>query len=618
MNDDMPIAERVGLTAAPPSRMVEPPLPDVRREAPDPKSQAADSIDRVLQARLARITGGISPMVLASAWLDWGLHLAQSPGRRAFLVEKAFRKLLRYGVYGMHVLAGGTCEECITPLPQDRRFRDPAWQKPPFNMIYQGFLLSQQWWHNATTEVSGVSGKHEEIVNFMTRQLLDTVSPANFIPTNPVLMATTLERGGLNLVQGWQNLIEDASRAMLGRRPVGSEAFQVGRDVAVTPGKVIYRNNLMELIQYAPATPETRPEPILIVPAWIMKYYILDLSPGNSLVKYLVERGYTVFMISWKNPTASDRDTGLDDYLKLGILAALDAIAQVMPDRRVHLLGYCLGGTLATIAAATLAHKGDGPLQSLTLLAGQTDFTEAGELMLFINDHQVSYLENMMWDTGYLDTTEMAGAFQILRSNDLIWSRMAREYLQGERRPMNDLMAWNADATRLPYRMHSEYLRHLFLDNDLAAGRYLVDGHPVALTDIAQPIFAVGTTEDHVAPWRSVYKIHLLTDVDVTFVLTSGGHNAGIVSEPDHPRRQFRMATKQADEKYQDPDSWMAMHPPVPGSWWPALADWLDQLSGPPAAPPAICRKCSKANCHCGRISIVRSWMRSPTRRGAI
>ena len=383
------------------------------------------------------------------------------------------------------------------------------------------------------------------------------------------------------------HLIEDASRTMLAKRPVGSEAFEVGRDVALTPGKVIYRNRLMELIQYTPATPETRPQPILIVPAWIMKYYILDLSPGNSLVKYLVERGYTVFMISWKNPTASDRDTGLDDYLKLGVLTALDAIARVMPDRRVHLLGYCLGGTLAAIAAATLAHQGDGPLQSLTLLAGQADFTEAGELMLFIDDHQVSYLENMMWDTGYLDTAEMAGAFQILRSNDLIWSRMAQEYLQGERRPMNDLMAWNAAATRLPFRMHSEYLRGLFLDNDLAAGRYLVDGRPIALTDIAQPIFAVGTTEDHVAPWRSVYKIHLLTDVDVTFVLTSGGHNAGIISEPGHPRRQYRMATKRADEKYQDPDGWTAMHAPVPGSWWQALAGWLDQHSGAFQAPPA-------------------------------
>jgi polyhydroxyalkanoate synthase subunit PhaC len=589
MNDDAPIGERMGLPAVlPPPKPAEPPVADFRHAAPDPKSQAADSIDRVLQARLARLTGGISPMVLASAWLDWGLHLALSPGRRAFLVEKAARKLVRYGVYGMHALSGQVCEECIIPLPQDRRFRGPEWQKLPYNMIYQGFLLTQQWWHNATTEVSGVSRKHEEIVSFMTRQLLDIVSPANFIQTNPTLMATTLERGGMNLAEGWQNLIEDASRAILGKRPAGSEAFEPGRDVALTEGKVIYRNRLMELIQYAPRTSETRPEPILIVPAWIMKYYILDLSPGNSLARYLVERGYTVFMISWKNPIAVDRDLGLDDYLKLGVLAGLDAVQRVLPGRPAHLLGYCLGGTLAAIAAAALAQKADGKLKSLTLLAGQTDFTEAGELMLFITDHQVSYLENMMWDTGYLDTTEMAGAFQILRSNDLIWSRMAREYLQGERRAMNDLMAWNADATRLPFRMHSEYLRSLFLDNDLAAGRYMVDGRPIALSDIAQPIFAVGTTEDHVAPWRSVYKIHLLADAEVTFALTNGGHNAGIISQPGHDRRHYRLATKPADEKYQDPESWLATHPSVAGSWWPALAGWLDQRSGPPGPPPAM------------------------------
>jgi polyhydroxyalkanoate synthase subunit PhaC len=358
--------------------------------------------------------------------------------------------------------------------------------------------------------------------------------------------------------------------------------------VALSPGKVIYRNRLMELIQYAPMTAATRPEPILIVPAWIMKYYILDLSRANSLVKYLVEQGHTVFMISWKNPTASDRDLGLDDYLKAGVLEALDTVGRVMPDRPAHLIGYCLGGTLAAIAAASLAHKGDRRLKSLTLLAGQTDFTEAGELMLFIEEHQVSYLENMMWDTGYLDTTEMAGAFQILRSNDLIWSRMVSEYLAGERRPMNDLMAWNSDATRLPFRMHSEYLRGLFLDNDLAAGRYLVDGRPIALTDIAVPIFAVGTTEDHVAPWRSVYKIHLLTDTEVTFVLTNGGHNAGIISEPGHRRRQYRIATKGANERYQDPESWMTMQAPQEGSWWPALAGWLGRHSGPPEAPPAM------------------------------
>jgi polyhydroxyalkanoate synthase len=392
----------------------------------------------------------------------------------------------------------------------------------------------------------------------------------------------------MNLVRGALNLIADWERALGGKKPVGNEQFGVGRNVAVTPGKVIYRNRLIELIQYAAATETVRPEPVLIVPAWIMKYYILDLSPQNSLVKYLTEQGFTVFMVSWKNPGAGDRDLGLDDYRRLGLMAALDAVTAVVPKQPVHAVGYCLGGTLLAIAAAAMARDRDERLKSVTFLAAQTDFTEAGELMLFINESQITFLEDMMWAQGFLDTKQMAGAFQLLRSNDLVWSRMVRSYLMGERESMNDLMAWNADATRMPYRMHSEYLRHLFLDNDLVEGRYAVDGRPVALTDIRAPIFAVGTTRDHVAPWRSVFKIHLLTDTEVTFLLTSGGHNAGIVSEPGRPRRTYQMRTNSHQDHYADPDTWVATTPRQDGSWWPAWVRWLEARSGAPAAPPTI------------------------------
>ena len=437
-------------------------------------------------------------------------------------------------------MAGHEAPCCIEPLPQDKRFIGEDWQKWPYNLMHQAFLLNQQWWHNATTGVRGVTKQHESMVEFASRQILDMFSPSNFILTNPEVLQHTFKKGGMNLVRGLQNLIEDWERSVSGKKPVGTENFVVGRDVAVTPGKVIYRNRLIELIQYAPATDRVRPEPILIVPAWIMKYYILDLSPENSLVKYLTEQGFTVFMISWKNPSPEDRDLSMEDYRTLGVMAALDAVSAIVPDRKVHAVGYCLGGTLLSIAAAAMARDGDERLKSLTLFAAQTDFTEAGELMLFINESQLAFLDDMMWEQGFLDSRQMAGAFQMLRSNDLVWSRIVREYLMGERQPMTDLMAWNADATRMPYRMHSEYLRRLFLDNDLAEGRFEVDDKPVALTDIRVPIFAVGTERDHVAPWRSTYKIHLLTDTEVTFLLTTGGHNAGIVSEPDSRGRSFR------------------------------------------------------------------------------
>ena len=554
----------------------------------DRNEQHLASYDRLLNSAIARLTAGISPIALELAYTDWGRHFFFSPDKQFDLTEKAYRHWTRYLQYCVQACSDPECKTFIEPLPQDKRFSGDAWHTWPYNVIYQGFLLTQQWWHNVMTDVDGVSRHHEEVVAFVTRQLLDIFSPANFPLTNPEVIEATVSKNGVNLVQGMINFWEDWQHMIKGLKPVGTDAFKVGQNLAVTPGKVVYRNQLIELIQYMPITEQVRPEPVLIIPAWIMKYYILDLSQENSMVKYLVDNGYTVFMISWKNPDSDDRDLGMEDYRSLGVMEAIDAVSTIVPGQPIHAVGYCLGGTLLSIVAAAMEQKDDEHLKSLTLLATQTDFTEAGELMLFIDEAQISFIEHMMAEQGYLDTGQMAGTFQLLRSNDLIWSKMVRNYLLGERRPMTDLMAWNADATRMPYRMHSEYLHQIFLNNDLVEGRYRADGKPVSLRDIRIPIFAVSTISDHVAPWRSVYKIESLTNADVTFVLSNGGHNAGIVSPPGHPDRHHQIATHDDLDVYVDPDAWQQQATYHDGSWWPCWLNWLQQYSEDWVDPPKL------------------------------
>ncbi|WP_439140485.1 PHA/PHB synthase family protein, partial [Roseicyclus sp.] len=494
------------------------------------------SLDRAAHAHLARFTLGISPFGLSTTFFAWWVHLMGAPGKQLQLIEKAARKAMRLAVHAGEVLRDPDTPPCIAPLPHDHRFAHEGWRRWPYTMISQSFLLTQQWWYNAARDIDGLSAREEQVVSFVSRQMLDMVSPANFILTNPELAATTWREGGGNLARGFQHFLEDWERAISGKGPVGTEDFQPGRDVAVTQGQVVLREHLFELLQYAPTTKTVHPEPVLIVPAWIMKYYILDLSPENSLVRYLVDQGFSVFIMSWRNPTAEDRDLGLDDYAT-AIDAAIDAIQAILPARKLHAVGYCLGGTVLTAKAAQMARAGDDRLASLSLLATQTDYAEPGELQLFISESEIAFLENMMWDQGYLDTKQMAGAFQLLRSADLIWSRYVHEYLMGRRQEMFDLMAWNADATRMPYRMHAEYLRRIYLDNELAEGKFALDGTPVSIADIAVPIFCVATTTDHVAPWRSVYKLHQLAETAISFVLTTGGHNAGIISRPGDPER---------------------------------------------------------------------------------
>ena len=577
--------------------------------------EIAKSIDEAFHAQLAKANMGLSPISLTLAYADWAMHLAASPGRQMLLGQQATalskQALTRSLQQVPPVDADGK------PVREmDPRFSDAGWNKWPFNAMKEGFKASDAWWREAT-QVDGMSRHHQHMVNFFTRQGLDALSPSNWPTTNPEVLKKGQESMGQSWLKGYQSYAKDLMEYQTARHSADGDTlkpldFEVGKDVAITPGKVVFRNHLIELIQYTPTTKKVFPEPLLIVPSCIMKYYILDLSPANSMVRYLVGKGHTVFMISWRNPDASDRDLGMQDYLQMGVMEAMAAVKLHTGAPRIHALGYCLGGTFLSIVAAALG-RGDPQAQSLvrgqnprrrhedvagldnlpelatvTLLAASTDFSEPGELGVFIDDDQLNTLRQAMARTGYLSGRQMAGSFQFLNSRDLIWSRNTRRYLLGQDEVGNDMMSWNADLTRLPERMHTEYLSSLFLNNALASGHYRVGGVGVALMDIKAPLLVVGTVRDHVSPWQSVYKIHLLTDTQTTFILAAGGHNAGIVSEPGHAHRSYQMDCVEKGHAWMEPDEWVAQAPLFEGSWWEAMHTWLQERSGTPVPAPTI------------------------------
>lgn len=593
---------------------------------------AYQALDDLVHARVADSSMGLSPISLALAQADWAWHLALSPGRQLMLAQRARDLALQAWSRAMRPAGTESAETAAEAAEIDLRFAGVGWQHWPFNAWKEGFKATEAWWREAT-QVEGMSGHHRHMVEFFARQGVDALSPANWAATNPAAVQAALDSGGLSLVRGGQRLLRDMQELQTGNPPRSDGAgdtssptmaplpYAVGRDVAVTPGKVVYRNTLFELIQYLPTTAQVHTEPLLIVPSCIMKYYILDLSPGNSMVRYLVDQGYTVFMMSWKNPDASDRELGMQDYLRGGVMEAMAAVKALADVPRIHALGYCLGGTFLAIVAAVLgrlqrqaaaspaparaAAAGSAPqrrrgddlrpealpeLASVTLLAAQTDFSEPGELGVFIDDDQLKTLRQSMARKGYLSGRAMAASFQFLNSRDLVWSRNTRRYLLGMDEVGNDMMSWNSDATRLPERMHNEYLSSLFLNNALADGHYRCGGEGVALRDISMPMLVVGTVRDHVCPWRSVYKIHLLTDTPITFVLAAGGHNAGIVSEPGHANRSYQLGHTPRGHGWSDPDAWLASASTHTGSWWVAMADWLRDHSSGQRKPPPIVR----------------------------
>jgi len=544
--------------------------------APSDTLNAPEDLDRLLHAWQSRLTGGLSPGIFLLSFFDWFLHAANSPFRMAEMSRQALAQMRRWGEIALGREAPAEAE------PADHRFAYAGWRRRPFSLLAQAALLGEEWTMKAVHAPYGVQSASESLVAFCARQWLNVLSPSNFPWMNPEIIDRTMGERGANLARGYFNFLKDSAARQKGER---ANAYKVGVDIAVTPGKVIYRNRLIELIQYAPSTPMVEAEPVLIVPAWIMKYYILDLSPHNSLIRWLGTQGRTVFCISWRNPDADMRNLSFEDYRKDGILSALNVVHDICGEP-IHAVGYCLGGTLLAVQAARMAGKGDDRLASLSFFAAETDYSDAGELQLFISEDQLSFLNDMMQAQGFLDSDQMEAAFQLLRANDLIWIPAIRKYWLGERGTMNDLMAWNADGTRMPARMHIEYLRHFFLNDDLAEGKFRVGEETAALQDIKLPIFMVGTERDHIAPWRSVYKLHFLNDGEITFALTSGGHNAGIVSEPGHKGRHFRIRVRPAGGRTLGPEEWLKQTQAREGSWWPEWRDWLDAHSSGGRLPP--------------------------------
>lgn len=552
--------------------------------------EQAEQFDRTMHVSLAKLTGGMSPAAIPLAYLDWLIHLWMAPGKRGLLLEQGMRNWSKLAKYTSDAAMGKQPEPLVQPSRSERRFNTEGWNKFPFNVMSQQFLLSREWWESATSDVLGLEPSQQRLVNFAIMQMVDATSPSNVAITNPDVLSTTKEQRGKNLVEGMWNLVTDWQQSALRQANPNPEGLTVGEDLAITEGEVIFRNEVMEVIQYKPTTSEVYAEPVLFVSAWIMKYYILDLRPTNSLYKYLIDQGHTVFAVSWINPTEEHRDFGMDTYLNDGVLKAIEVVQSVVPDEKIHTVGYCLGGTILSIANAYLGRRNETPVATQTMFAAMTDFSEPGELGLFITEAQVAFLESQMWKKGYLTGEQMAGSFSALRSNDLVWGKMVDEYMLGNKSTLNDLMAWNADTTRMPYRMHSEYLRHMFIDNELARDRYQINGETVSLKDIRLPLFTVGTETDHVAPWKSVFKVNLLTNSDdITFALTSGGHNAGIVSPVGHPRRKHRISTSSSRDLIRNPDEWAASREREQGSWWGPWEKWLsDRSADSKVAPPSM------------------------------
>ena len=554
-------------------------------------SDVAERSQRIVADFLKRQAdqpGEADPMHIGNAFLDMTTRLMTNPAKLMQAQIGFWQDYLTLWGNTARRLMGEPAPAVIAEDQKDKRFKDEAWRdNEVFDFIRQSYLLSARYMQGLVHDAEGMDEKTAQKVDFYTRQFVDAMSPTNFALTNPEVLRRTAETGGENLLKGLSNLLTDLERGQgnLRIRMTDESKFKVGENIAVTPGKIVYQNDLMQLIQYTPTTEKVLKRPLLILPPWINKYYILDLRPKNSFIRWAVDQGHTVFMVSWVNPDARLAEKGFEDYMLEGPYAALDAIEKATGERSVNAIGYCLGGTLLSATLAHMAVKKDTRIKSATFFTTMVDFAEAGELGVFIDEEQLKALEAKMQKRGFLEGREMATTFNMLRANDLIWSFVVNNYLLGQDPFPFDLLYWNDDSTRMPARMHSFYLRRMYQQNDLIKpGGIELLGVKLDLRKIKLPAYILSTREDHIAPWASTYRATQTYAGDIRFVLAASGHIAGVVNPPDAGKYSHWVNT----ELPADPEAWLAGSTELAGSWWP---DWQRWVTGQdpaqvPARPP--------------------------------
>jgi len=581
--------------------MAENQAPDVKLPDPVELSRAmtriAEQSQKLVTDFLARQTadggvGGVGnpdPMGVGSAFLEMTKRMMADPAKLMKAQMTLWQDYLTLWQRTTQRLLGQEAEPVITPAKDDRRFKDSAWDENTlFDFIKQSYLLSARWMQSTVNEVEGLDDHTAKKVDFYTRQFVDAMAPSNFVMTNPEVLRTTVETGGENLVKGLEHLLKDLERGKgeLRISMTDYDAFQVGKNIASTPGKVVFQTDLMQLIQYTPTTPDVAKRPLMIVPPWINKFYILDLREKNSFVKWAVDQGHTVFVLSWVNPDEKLAQKTFEDYMTEGVLAALDAIEKQTGEKDVNAVGYCLGGTLLGSTLAYMAAKKDDRIKSATFFTTMLDFAEAGELSVFIDEEQLNFIEGQMAEKGYLDGAKMATTFNMLRANDLIWSFVVNNYLLGKDPFPFDLLYWNSDSTRMPAAMHSFYLRSMYQKNLLCQpGAVTLKGEKIDLRKVKTPAFFLSTREDHIAPWKSTYQGTQLFTGPIKFVLAASGHIAGVVNPP--AAEKYCYWTNEKLPK--DSDGWLKDAKQNPGSWWPAWQEWVSGFANGkvPARDPA-------------------------------